>query len=370
MTAHRYSLAHLSDDALKHGLATAIRNETASTARALAHIGEFEARKLYVPAGFKSMHRYCVRHLHLSEHAALKRIRAARAAIAFPVLFDMVADGRLHLCGIVLLAPRLTACNAAELLRAAVHCSKRSIELLLAERFPQADVPTRLAPLPAPRPCPAWAADQADAFEAQARATEMSSILAPGRVADVASPSHAPARPIVPPPPPLSRVKPLAPHRFAFQATIPQATHDKLRRAQELLGHRVPTGDLAALLDVALDALVAKLEKRQCAATAKPQRRIRPTRSARTVPAHVRRAVWKRDAGQCTFVGDTGHRCDARDDLELDHVTPVARGGESTVDNLRLRCRAHNQYTAECDFGVAFMAGKREARGACTPPPS
>jgi len=53
-------------------------------------------------------------------------------------------------------------------------------------------------------------------------------------------------------------------------------------------------------------------------------------------------------------------RCGSRKLLEFDHVDPVARGGEATVDGIRLRCRAHNQYEAERVFGTGFMAIKRE----------
>ena len=38
---------------------------------------------------------------------------------------------------------------------------------------------------------------------------------------------------------------------------------------------------------------------------------------------------------------------------------PVARGGAATVERMRLLCRAHNQYAAECTFGTAFMSLKR-----------
>jgi hypothetical protein len=76
--------------------------------------------------------------------------------------------------------------------------------------------------------------------------------------------------------------------------------------------------------------------------------------------------VWQRDRGQCTFRGDNGTRCPARAGLEFDHVEPVARGGRATVDNLRLRCRAHNQYDAECTFGAGFMERKREQARAAT----
>jgi len=36
--------------------------------------------------------------------------------------------------------------------------------------------------------------------------------------------------------------------------------------------------------------------------------------------------------------------------LEFHHVVPYARGGQATVENITLRCRAHNQYEAILDF--------------------
>ena len=98
-------------------------------------------------------------------------------------------------------------------------------------------------------------------------------------------------------------------------------------------------------------------------------RLTRPTaENARQVPASVKRAVWQRDGGRCTFVGDSGHRCASRTRLEYDHVEPVAAGGRATVKGLRLRCRAHNQLAAEQAFGRGFMnakrsLGRREAAG-------
>ncbi|HEY6865810.1 MAG TPA: HNH endonuclease, partial [Candidatus Eisenbacteria bacterium] len=79
------------------------------------------------------------------------------------------------------------------------------------------------------------------------------------------------------------------------------------------------------------------------------------------IPAEVKREVWERDRGRCTFVSAAGRRCAARTRLEFDHVEPVARGGQATVSGIRLRCRAHNQYAAECAFGAGFMREKREA---------
>jgi 5-methylcytosine-specific restriction endonuclease McrA len=66
----------------------------------------------------------------------------------------------------------------------------------------------------------------------------------------------------------------------------------------------------------------------------------------RHIPAAVRRAVWKRDKGQCAFVGSMG-RCTERGFLEYHHVIPFADGGATRADNLELRCRAHNAFEDE-----------------------
>jgi hypothetical protein len=78
----------------------------------------------------------------------------------------------------------------------------------------------------------------------------------------------------------------------------------------------------------------------------------------------VKRAVWVRDKGHCTFVSESGRRCECRRDLQFDHVKEFARGGEATVDNIRLRCPGHNQHSAEQTFGAGFMKKKREEAGA------
>jgi 5-methylcytosine-specific restriction endonuclease McrA len=78
----------------------------------------------------------------------------------------------------------------------------------------------------------------------------------------------------------------------------------------------------------------------------------------------VKRAVVKRDGGRCTFVGEDRRRCGRCKLLQFDHVIPVAKGGKTTEENLRLRCRRHNQLEAERVFGEGFMERKREQRAA------
>jgi 5-methylcytosine-specific restriction endonuclease McrA len=120
---------------------------------------------------------------------------------------------------------------------------------------------------------------------------------------------------------------------------------------------------MAEVFERGLDALIEKLEKQKFAATDRPRSKTGKTTSKRHIPAHIKRAVWQRDSGRCTFMSDNGHRCHSRKFLEFDHVIPVARGGLPTTQNLRLRCRAHNQYEAERAFGVGFMSEKRHLGG-------
>jgi 5-methylcytosine-specific restriction endonuclease McrA len=137
-----------------------------------------------------------------------------------------------------------------------------------------------------------------------------------------------------------------------------QNMYEQLRYAQSLLGHALPSGDVMKVLERALGSLVRELEQKKFARCA----RSRPRRSSangRYVPAEIRRTVWQRDGGQCTFVSEKGKCCEERTRLEFDHVDPMARGGQTTADRMRLRCRAHNQYDAECTFGAGFMRGKR-----------
>ncbi len=335
---HTYSLSHLSDANLLLGLRARVARDRATTAEVIAHIAEVDARRLYVPAGYASMHAYCMGELDLSEDAAFKRITAARVARQFPVLFGLLEKGRLHLTAVRPLAPHLAPANAEALFEAAAGLSKTELDRMLARYFACAGVPSLVLPLPSP-------SGQTVASQDVASPPEPATQLAPGRVE------------VLPAPP-----KPAAlADRVMLRVAVERSTYDNLRYVQELLSHSVPSGDVAQVLDRALKGLIVPLEKRRFAVTTRPRPRSRQKASAgtRSVPAHVRRTVWERDQGRCTFVGETGHRCGSRKLLEFDHVDPVARGGRATVENLRLRCRAHNQYEAERVFGAEFMSGKR-----------
>jgi len=363
-----FCLSHLADHVLLRELHTLVAQDRATTAALLAHLGEVDERRLYLAKAYPSMYRYCVDGLGMSEDVAYKRITVARLARRFPSVFPAISDGRLNLAVALLLAPKLTAENAEDLILTAARMPRDQVQLLLAERFPQPDIATLVQPVSvaaaAPTSVPALVAtaqlapgrvvpaDLSEPTKCMGPVSGGQGVLSPAAFEPASIPesrSSEPARP---------RVAPLSPGRYALQVTVNQRTYELLRQAKALLAHAQPSCDVADVLERALEGLVERLEKQKFAKTSRKVRR-RSHASGRHVPAEIKRAVYERDGGRCTFVGDNRKRCNARDRLEFDHVQPVARGGRSTAENLRLRCRAHNQFEAERVYGAGFMRMKR-----------
>jgi 5-methylcytosine-specific restriction endonuclease McrA len=355
----RISLRHLSDQVLLRDLAMHTKNDRHTTALLLAHIAEVRRRKLYRGAGYPSMYLYLVHELLMSTDVALKRNQAAWAARKLPAILPAIEDGRLNLTGVVLLAPHLTRDNAEALLAAATHKTTRAIRQLIAERFPQADLRTVIQPIaPTIAASPATATVGLQLRDTPARSLEL--VSKPVEPAALSESAKAMEPLAAPPMPMVAKVAPLSPQRFGVQFTMDQSTHDMLRDVQALLGPSVPSGDIAGVFALALECLKARLEKTKFGKCEHP-RTQRGSKNARYVPSEVKRMVWERDGGRCSFIGAGGKRCDARESLDFDHVIPVARGGEATVANIRLCCREHNQYEAERVLGAGFMLAKREA---------
>lgn len=297
---------------------------------------------------------------------------AARAVRRLPVLLEHLAAGGLNLFALRRLAPHLTPENHQDVLTLAQHKSRREIEELIARLWPQPPVPEVVRKLPT----------RAQDMSASVGLLVTSQDTTPrgGDEIGVALTEMA-VPPVAAAPTPARRavVSPLAPERYKIQFTASAALHMKLREAQALLRHQIPDGDLEKIFDRALEALLALLRKQKLAATERPRQNGRTDSdkasgnatgfrsSSRHIPAAVKRAVWKRDCGQCAFVSSGGRRCAEESFVEFHHVVPYASGGRSTVDNIELRCRAHNGYEAECVFGRRVTAVVREVPAVYAP---
>ncbi len=348
------SFDQLSDQELLVQVRRAAVQQREATARLVALLVELDARRLYLAEGCSSLFTYCTQVLHLSEFGAYNRIEAARAAGRFPTILQHLAEGSVNLTTIKLLSPHLTETNHAAVLDEARHKSKREIEHMVAALRPRPDVPSVIRKLPETKPIEGAGTIQVAAVVAQAADSGPSSNPMVGDTRPI-SPAEAGREP--------TAVKPLAPERYKIQFTVNRETYDDLRRAQDLLRHVVPDGDPAVIFERALKLLVRELSRARIGAVERPRplrAKTGSTRRTRHIPAAVKRAVWKRDGGRCAFKGTEG-RCAETGFLEFHHLVPFGAGGPTVIENIELRCRAHNAHEAELYFGSARSSGPSPA---------
>jgi hypothetical protein len=334
-----YDVRRLSDGALLARLAVLALGEREATVEVIGHLAELDARRAHLGEGPGSVSAYCRDVLGYSEDAAWSRAATANVVRRFPVVLGWLADGSLNLTVVRMLRPVLASGDPLAVLEEARRRTKSEVELIVRRLDPRPDVPSTIRKVP-------------PATVTQPLLLQPETEDNPSPVAAQLPPRPAPAlRPIV---------APLTPERYRVEFTVSKETRDKLRRVQDLLCREIRNGDPAAIFDRALDVLLEKVEKKKLAATAKPRPAQGSARRSRYIPADIRRTVSLRDQGRCAFVGPRG-RCSATRFLEWHHVQPFADQGPPTVENISLRCRAHNVYESERVFGP-FDASTARAR--------
>jgi hypothetical protein len=363
------SLRHLSDDELVGRLEELAARERGQVAQLIAHLAELDTRDAHFRAGHASLFAYCRDALGLPEHEAYNRIEVARAARRFPAILEMLTQGTLSPTAVRLLAPHLTPENHRSVLESARGKRKPEVEEIVARLSPRPDaasfvrrLPASSAPvhpLGAPPAAPGSPAAPGPGPECGSRegdATSSGPFQGTARPATLAS-SSAP----LPLPRTPAGIRPLAPERYRLQVTIGTSTLQKLRLAQDLLRHSLPSGDEATILDRALTLLLEDVARKKFAATSNPRVARATGPESRHIPAEVKRAVWLRDLGRCAFVGTNARRCTEHGFLEFHHVKPWAAGGETSVANVQLRCRRHNGYESRMFFTRELVPERVEA---------
>ncbi|MFN2375118.1 MAG: hypothetical protein ABR538_01185, partial [Candidatus Binatia bacterium] len=248
MTTLFDSVAKLSEQELLDHFTGLVVRDRQTTSELLVAIAEIDERKLWARHACSSMFNFCMERFHMSEQVTAKRLWAARTARRFPVVLEMVARGELHLAAIHLLARHLTAENHEKVLERARHKSSRQVERLVAELAPRPDATSRISTMPRPRTVQAAAADRPTAAqESMDRAAREAAAANGAPAVDAKIPrtpeSRTAAKPIVP----------LSPRRYKIQITVDEATHDRLRSLQDLLGRSATGRDPAAIISRAID---------------------------------------------------------------------------------------------------------------------
>ncbi len=362
-------------------LADLLRNERAALAEFLVVLADFDRRRLWAELGHASLFYFLHRELGLSKGPAFYRKTAAELIQRYPEIVEPLRDGRICLTSIVEVAKVITPENRAEVLPRFFALSKREAREVSAALLPACAPPLRevvtvvRAPASAASPPRPPAAPLAGALISDAPRLALVARPAvlpeePARanrhVPDVACTPRGQAQR------PALEIDPLTADLRRLHVTVSRRLLDKLDAARAALSHSHPGASADEILEAGLDLLLDRAAKRR-GLVQRPRKsmpapeapepgpanaatdRGRRDPKARYIPADVRRAVWLRDGGRCQFPLASGGVCGSTHRLEIDHIRPVALGGESTVEGCRLLCKPHNDLAAREAFGDAWM---------------
>jgi 5-methylcytosine-specific restriction endonuclease McrA len=325
-----------------HALTT---RERKLTLRLLLHLNEIERRKLFLKQGCASMFVYCTTSLGYSASAAKRRICTARCIVRFPELLGLLETNEVNLSTITQVAGILTPKNASAVFDRIRGKSQREVEAIVAEYEPLAALPRERVRTVVVR-VPVKPASELSTIETVERKTDGAAAAHGDRNGPSLDQDRNGPKPEEPSPSLVAFER-----RAVIQFSAREAVMAKLERVRALASHRLPAN---APLERLIEFLADYFTDREDPA-ARHQRRLqrkeapmdRETRGPRHVPARVRDRVFVRDNQKCTFIGPNGKRCASTRVLQLDHITPVARGGAATDANLRVLCAYHNRLEAE-----------------------
>jgi hypothetical protein len=190
--------------------------------------------------------------------------------------------------------------------------------------------------------------------ESASQSLRPAEVPAHGAAPAVPQASATPPEPLRLTPAPPAFAEPLDAELSRFHATVSRRFLAKLAAAKDALSHAKPGATEQEILEAGLDLLLAAHAKRK--GLVERPRKEPPAATTDVIPAHVKRAVWRRAGGRCEFRFESGEVCGSTAQLEFDHhPIPRAHGGPATIDNIRVACKPHNQLAARRVFGDACV---------------
>ena len=133
------------------------------------------------------------------------------------------------------------------------------------------------------------------------------------------------------------------------EATFTKEDWAIIERAKELISHSVPTGEITPVLAYCARFTVAKKDLSTSVTEVKP-------RQSQGISRATRRFIFQRDQ-TCRHRHSDGRLCEARYQLQVDHVVSRWRGGGNNIENLQLLCGVHNRYKFEQEKVSEWASG-------------
>ena len=278
-----------------------VTDERRLTLSILHHLREIERRRLFAELGYSSLFEYCVKDLKYSESSASRRVAAMRLLKELPEFEPAIESGKLNLSAVgqaqsLFRQQSHTIEEKRELIKSLEGKSKRECEKIVATRMPEL--------------------------------------------------------------PPVEKERPINQTQTELKLVVSDELLEDLKKLQALHGKASYADLLEWMAKVCLKKTPEAPETKETKETEKTAQSLPPVQvNSRVVPVGLKREIYKRDQGRCSYVSPlTKRACGSRKHLQLDHRLPFARGGETSAENLRLLCPVHNQLKAIESFGSAKMA--------------
>ena len=310
MQAHR-----LTDQLLLEKRSNLVHREREILTEVLRHLREVERRKLFSELGYSSLFDYATRELKYSEGQAERRIQAMRLVKELPEIEQGITSGELSLSNLSSAQSLFRNIRKSDPRRITSRQEKVSIINSLKNKSAREGQKEILK----------WQPQGINAAQ-------------------------------------FEKERQVTPDACEVRFLMTDQMRAKLENVRSLLGPKAVDMGYAELFETMAELSAAKLEEKKFGKKASKAGKT-PTveerkekvedfqsQNRRYIPKKLKAAVWRRDQGQCG-------RCHGKRNLNYDHVKPVALGGETTLENLRLLCFHCNQRQAVKTFGVFSPTG-------------
>ena len=324
------SLRSISNQEIVNQLKKLVSQEQNLTLQILPHLVEVERRGLYLEKAYSTLSEYCIHELGYGESSAWRRVRVARVIKEIPEVYDLLKDNKLSFSSVLQIANVLNQDNHKDLLPRVVGKSKSQIDKITVE----------------------YQAPQIIPDQARPRLVKTShAVQRTGgpELGEISLRCEGENNPTVKHSTPGIIVEKMFEIRFAAD----QELMELIQWMKSHLSHKYPKG---ATFQEVFKYAIKYLKQREDFSVQDKPGKLNGKTNTRYIPKAIKQKVWKRDGGRCAFVGANGRRCNSDYNLQYDHYpAPFARGGKSTVENLRLLCAKHNNHTAKKTFGEATI---------------
>ncbi len=279
----------------------------------LTHILEIIDRKLYAELGFNSMFSMMTKKYGYSEPSAIRRIDAAKLLRKIPEVADRLKSGALNLSQAVQLQKCLeieakngdavSESRTHEILDLLENCNSFETKQVLAQEF---DMPLKIQEI----------------------------------------------------------VRPQKDESVRLEITFTKEQFEELKKAKSLLSHVAQSGSWVEVISMMAKKFnQSKLGKLKSENNSKPKKstsvtEVRDIKSNNVslptpvlrrpyISVSLKRRIYSQAQGCCQYQSPDGNRCGSQFQVQIDHITPVAWGGETLLENMRLLCRTHNLLAAQ-----------------------